>query len=232
MKLTVISPTYNERESIDRLVSELQRVLQGMDHEILIVDDDSPDGTWRRVEELAQQNRNLRMLRRRNQRDYASAIIEGVRTASGEAIATIDADLQHDPEVLPRMLAELENGADLVVASRYITGGGTSDWSSLRRMMSRTANLPARVILGVTIGDPGSGYFMLRRGDFLRIADRLDGRGYRILLDIIANLRPTKIKEVPYTFRARREGHSKMSARIVLSYARLLCRLAFLPRSQ
>jgi dolichol-phosphate mannosyltransferase len=197
-----------------------------MDYEVLVVDDDSPDLTWQRIEELGRSRPRVRVLRRIGKRDYASAIIDGVQSASGEVVATIDADLQHDPDILPRMLSELLAGAELVIGSRYMPGGGTSDWSALRRLMSQTANLPARLVLGRRLADPGSGYFMLRREDFLRVAPRLDGRGYRILMDIVANLKPHRVAEVPYTFRARREGTSKMSLKIVLSYARLLGHLA------
>ena len=231
MKLTILSPTYNERDNLDRLMSELERVLAGLDYEVLIVDDDSPDRTWEKVEEMSKTRPYLRVLRRMDKKDYWSAIVDGFKAASGDAVGTIDADLQHDPNILPKMFAELEAGADLVIGSRYMPGGGTSNWNWFRRLMSETANMASRVVLRAKVADPGAGIFMLRKADFLRIADKLHGKGYRILIDIIVNLRPKNIKEVPYTFRPRQIGESKMSFGIVFNYLKLLLRLTFTRRA-
>src|SRR5258706_12017319 len=126
MELTVVSPTFNEAANVQPLIEELRRVLAGLDYEILIVDDDSPDLTWQRVEQIGASDPRVRVLRRQGERGLAPAVVAGFAAARGDAMACIDADLQHDPAILPAMLAELRAGADLVVATRYMEGGGVA----------------------------------------------------------------------------------------------------------
>jgi len=225
MKLSVISPTYNESKNICLLIAELEKSLESTDYEILISDDDSPDLTWARVEEIGQRNPRVRFLRRTSNRGLGPSVVDGFSSATGEAVACIDADLQHDPAVLPRMLKELMNGSDLVVATRYMPGGGTTNWGVIRRLGSWGCTKLAQWLLGVELRDPMSGYFMMKRDDFLRIHDRLNVRGFKILLEIAAHMQPCRLREVPYTFGPRAHGESKLSKKIVFAYLSQLWRL-------
>lgn len=225
MKLSVISPTYNESENIGLLIAELEKCLVGVDYEILISDDDSPDLTWARVEEIARANPRVRVLRRTSNRGLGPSVVEGFSSATGDALACIDADLQHDPALLPQMLNELLNGCDLVVATRYMPGGGTANWGTIRRLGSWGCTKLSQRLLGVKLRDPMSGYFMMRRDDFLRIRDRLNVRGFKILLEIVAHAQPSRLGEVPYTFGPRARGESKLSKQIVFAYLSQLWRL-------
>lgn len=225
MKLSVISPTYNESENVGLLVAELEKCLVGIDYEILISDDDSPDLTWARVEEIGQRNPRVRVLRRTSNRGLGPSVVDGFSSATGEFVACIDADLQHDPKVLPRMLKELSDGSSLVVATRYMPGGGTANWSAIRRLGSRGCTKLAQWMLGVELRDPMSGYFMMRRDDFMKIRNRLDARGFKILLEIAAHMQPCHLREVPYTFGPRAKGESKLTNKIFFAYLSQLWRL-------
>ena len=225
MKLSVISPTYNESQNVGRLIDVLERSLHSADYEILISDDDSPDLTWAKVEEIGRSNPRVRALRRTSNRGLGPSVVDGFCSATGDAVACIDADLQHDPTILPQMLKELTSGADLVVATRYMPGGGTANWGMIRRLGSWGCTKLAQVLLGVKLRDPMSGYFMMRRNDFLRIRDRLNVRGFKILLEIAASMQPRRLSEVPYTFGPRAQGESKLSNKIVFAYLAQLWRL-------
>ncbi len=226
MKLSVIAPTFNEAENVPPLIGELEAVLRGINHEIIVADDNSPDGTGDVVERVRQNIPCVRLLRRIAPRSLSGAVIDGFGVAEGEVVACIDADLQHDTRLLPAMLDEMGRGADLAVGSRYTSGGGTSDWSIVRRLGSWVATKVEDRFLGVPLTDPMSGYFMLRRADFRRIRDRLNPLGFKILLEIVAHSHPQHIRELPYIFRARRNGVSKLSNRVVVAYLRQLWRLS------
>jgi len=231
MKLSIISPTYNEAGNVGRLIGELEKILHGLDYEVVISDDDSPDLTWARVEEIGLRNPRVRALRRTSNRGLGPSVVDGFSAATGEAVACIDADLQHDPSILPKMLKQLESGCDLVVATRYMPGGGTANWGRIRRFGSWACTKLAQVFLGVKLRDPMSGYFMMRRDDFLMIRDGLNVRGFKILLEIAAHMRPRHLGEVPYTFGPRAVGESKLSNKIVLAYLSQVWRLYRLPRA-
>lgn len=226
VRLSVIAPTYNERDNVLPLVEEVGRALAGVEHELVFVDDGSPDGTADAVEEIGARDPRIRVIRRSGTRALSAAVIEGFQAARGDLVACIDADLQHDPAILPLMAREMENGADLVIGSRYIAQGGTGEWGALRRLESRVATRLAQWTLGVPLHDPLSGYFMLRRQDFQRVRADLNGSGFKILLEIAAHLRPKELREVPFTFRTRRAGTSKLSTRVVVAYLRQLWRLS------
>lgn len=232
VKLSVISPTYNEAANVEALVTGIHRALdgRGYEFEIIIADDDSPDGTWQRVETMATHDPRVSVLRRSGNRGLGPAVVDGFLRARGDYVACIDADLQHDPAALPTMLQELEGGADLAVGTRYMPGATTGDWGRLRRMESRVATKLTTWSTGVRLNDPLSGYFMLRRADFLRVKDRLNTTGFKILLDIAATLQPARVAEVPYAFRARTAGESKVSAGIVSAYLRQLWKLSWRER--
>jgi len=225
MKLTVISPTLNEAENVPRLVEQLEQALGDIDYEILIVDDDSPDQTWSIAQKISLTNPRVRVLRRTRNRGLGMAVIDGFSTAEGDALACIDADLQHDPSILPRMLKELLSGTDVVVGSRYIEGGSAGKWNRLRRLESWFATKTAQFLLGIKLKDPMSGYFLVWRKDFSEVKDQLNGRGFKILLEILTRLHASSVKEIPYTFRPRTNGESKLTGKVVFLYAQQLWRL-------
>jgi dolichol-phosphate mannosyltransferase len=215
----------NEAKNVPLLVEQIGRALRGIDHEILIVDDNSADLTWSVAKELSATNPRVRILRRMENPGLGAAVIDGFDAATGDAVACIDADLQHDPSILSHMLEELQNGADVVVGSRHVDGGSTGNWNISRRFQSWIATKTAQLLLGVRLKDPMSGYFLVRRKDFSEIKPDLDGKGFKILLEIVAHLHTTKIKEVPYTFRPRAHGESKLSGKVILQYFHQIWRL-------
>lgn len=230
MKVTIVSPTYNEADNVPRLVHDVDTALSGIDYELVIADDDSPDGTWAIAQELANTNPRIRVLRRTTDRGLSRAVIEGFLSSSSHYVGIIDADLQHDPAILPQMIAALDAGAEIAVGSRYVGGGGTGTWNAVRRFQSWVATKLAQTFLGVELTDPMSGYFILPRGDFDRVHKQLDSSGFKILLEIIARLAPSRLEEVPYTFRTRVAGKSKLSSRVVLQYLGQLWRLSSVSR--
>ena len=230
MKVTIVSPTYNEAENVTRLVHDVGKALSGIDYELLIADDDSPDRTWAVAQELAVRNPRVRVLRRTTDRGLSPAVIEGFLSSSSDYVGVIDADLQHDPAILPQMIAALDAGAEIAVGSRYVEGGGTGTWNAARRFQSWVATKLAQTFLGVELSDPMSGYFIMRRDDFNRIHKQLDSSGFKILLEIIARLAPSRLEEVAYTFRTRVAGQSKLSSRVILQYLGQLWRLSSVSR--
>lgn len=226
MQLSVISPTYNEAQNVGRLIEEIEKTLQGIDYEVVIVDDNSPDQTWSVVEEIGKSNSRVRVIRRMQNPGLSPAVIEGFSSARGEMVACIDADLQHDPGILSKMYEVVAGGSEVAVGSRYVAGGGTGDWNALRRFESWVATKIAQVFLNVKLGDPMSGYFMMRRRDFLRVQEQLNAKGFKILLEISAKLRPKKVEEVAYTFRARMAGESKLTGKVVMQYLEQVWRLS------
>jgi dolichol-phosphate mannosyltransferase len=198
----------------------------GDDYELIVVDDDSPDRTWELASELTAKYPKLRVLRREGERGLSSAVIRGWQIARGEVLAVIDADLQHPPEVTVELWRAMEKGADLAVGSRHTEGGGVSDWSLLRRLLSRGAQLLGLILLPGVLGrvsDPMSGYFMVRRAAIAGVT--LQPLGYKILVEVIGRGRVRWIAETGYVFRERVEGQSKVTWRVYLDYLRHLVRL-------
>ena len=224
-ELTVIAPTFNERDNVATLVARLDAALVGVRWEAIFVDDDSPDGTGEVVEAIAASDARIRRLRRVGRRGLAGAVIEGALASAAPFVAVIDADLQHDETLLPRMLAVLRAGeADLAVGSRYLDAAGPdAGLSPLRRWGSGLATALGRLALKSEVSDPVSGFFMVRREAFDRVAGRLEPSGFKILFDLIAS-QPTqlRIKELPYAFRARTAGESKLDGRVVIEYLGLV----------
>ncbi|MGH7035274.1 MAG: glycosyltransferase, partial [Stellaceae bacterium] len=223
-ELTVVVPTFNERDNILPLVRRLAAVLEGCAWEAIFVDDDSPDGTAEAVRAIARGDPRIRCLQRIGRRGLSSACIEGFLASSAPFVAVIDADLQHDEGLLPRMLAALKTDAvDLVVGSRYIAGGGVGDWDAGRQRASAIATRLSRIVTRTEIADPMSGFFMMRRGVFDDALRRLSAQGFKILLDLMASTsQPPRIKELPYEFRPRQHGESKLDALVVWEFVMLL----------
>ena len=222
--LSIVSPTYNERSNIRPLVEAISAVMGDVAWELIIVDDDSPDGTWREVAAVAREGWPVRCIRRVGRRGLASAVVEGAMSASADIVAVMDADMQHDESLLPRMLSILRTSdTDVVVASRHAEGGGLGDWAQSRRRMSAFATWSSRILIGDSVSDPMSGFFMTRRAVFDATIYDLSQQGYKILLDVLTSSpRPLKVAEVPYVFRDRRSGESKVDAMIIIEYAFLL----------
>jgi dolichol-phosphate mannosyltransferase len=198
------------------------------DFEIIVVDDNSPDGTWQVAEELTKENSHLRVIRRRDERGLATAVVAGWKIAGGEVLGVMDGDLQHPPETLPKLFDSILNAhADIVVASRHVNGGGVSDWRLARRFASWTAASIATLMLpGLlrTVRDPMSGYFLIKRSVIESV--NLKPQGYKILLEVLARGRYRTVVEVPYVFEERKEGGSKLGPKQYLEFFAHLGRLA------
>ncbi len=222
--LTVVVPCYNERANVAPMVAALDAALAGLAWEVVFVDDDSPDGTAAAAREIARHDPRVRCIRRIGRRGLSSAVIEGALSSSADYIAVIDGDLQHDETRLPLMLQALANGADMAVGSRHVEGGDSSGLSSpLRVKLSETGIRVAQMVTKTSITDPMSGFFLLPRPLFEQLAARLTGQGFKILLDLIlaAPSRLT-IAEIPYKFRPRIAGESKLDVLVLAQFAGLL----------
>ncbi|HJZ29617.1 MAG TPA: glycosyltransferase family 2 protein [Hyphomicrobiaceae bacterium] len=223
-ELSIVVPTLNENDNVPRLVSQLARALGSVRWEVIFVDDDSVDGTAATARRLARRDPRVRCMRRIGRRGLAGACIEGMLAASAPAIVVMDGDLQHDETCLPQMLQHFRRGADLVVATRRTQAGVvTGGFSAVRQWGSRWATVLARRLTGVTVTDPMSGFFLIRQDAFEAIAPRLSTQGFKLLLDIMASQQvPLVVREVPYSFRPRQYGESKLDSMVVLEYSGLL----------
>jgi len=224
-ELSVILPSFNEAANIPILVGLLDTALSGIAWEAIVVDDNSPDGTTDVARRIAETDPRVRVIRRIGRRGLSGACIEGILSSSAPFVAVMDADLQHDETLLPKMLAELKaGGTDLVVASRKVDGGTVGEGlSSVRAWGSNIANGLAQKLLNVTLKDPMSGFFMIRREKAEALAPKLSPQGFKILLDLVSSADGSlKIKELPFTFRERRHGESKLDTLVTLDYFGLL----------
>ncbi len=222
--LTVVIPTYNERANVAEVVRRLDACLEGRHWEVIFVDDDSADGTADEVRRLARDDGRVRCLQRIGRRGLSSACIEGMLASSSPLIAVMDGDLQHDEALLPKMMDELSRGdLDIVIGSRYVEGGGIGEWSRKRALASRFANSLSKAVTRAELSDRMSGFFMLRREVFEEAVRGLSGIGFKILLDIFASSpRPLRFTELPYEFRIRQAGTSKLDTEAAWSYLVLL----------
>jgi dolichol-phosphate mannosyltransferase len=227
--LSLIIPTYKESGNISSLIDKLTALLDNIipqEYELIVVDDDSPDFTWKVALALTADYPQLKVIRRTEEKGLSTAVIRGWQVARGEILGVIDADLQHPPETLINLWAEIERGADLAVASRHVEGGGVSDWSVIRRFLSRGAQTLGLIILPNVIGrvsDPLSGYFLVRRRCL--IGCTLSPLGYKILIEVLGRGKIGWIGEVGYVFQERQEGESKVTKTQYIDYIRHLIRL-------
>ncbi len=228
---SLVIPTYLEAGNIKKIVRTLTRLLDESipgDYELIIVDDNSPDGTWEVAFSMTSEFPQLQVMRRENERGLSSAVIRGWQNSRGQILGVIDGDLQHPPHILLQLLNAIETKADLAVASRHVEGGGVSSWSFIRRLLSRGAQLLGLIILPRVTGrvsDPMSGYFMVRRSCIEDIA--FNPIGYKILLEVLGRGKIDEIAEVGYVFCERQDGESKVSWKHYLDYIRHLLRLRF-----
>ena len=218
--VSIVVPTYNERERLTDLVDAVfaAYAAAGIDGELIVVDDNSPDGTGALADSLAGRNR-ITVLHRAGKLGLGTAVIEGFEAASAPVVGVIDADMSHPPSLLPKMLAAMNDaGADVVVGSRYIPGGGTRNWEKSRLLMSRIACLMARSL--TPIRDATSGFFLIRRE--LARGVRISAGGFKICLELLVRSRPAVVVEVPYVFVGRTAGESKMNLKEAMGYVHQL----------
>ncbi|HVX03256.1 MAG TPA: glycosyltransferase family 2 protein [Nitrososphaera sp.] len=231
--LSVVLPTYNESQNIAKMIDSLAEALLPRDApaaEIIIVDDNSPDGTAdiasRHAANLSSQNKRfqVRVVRRMGKQGLSSAILTGVHEATGEIIVVMDSDLSHPAQTIPKMIEEIrQSKCDIVVASRYVKGGAISGWPFKRKLMSKGATKIAKYSLGIKVKDPMSGFFAFRRHIIHGI--KFDSIGYKMLLEMLVKVKGARIKEIPYTFTNRCAGASKLDSAVMFDYIRAVWRL-------
>ena len=223
-EVAIVIPCYNERLNVSALVRRLAATLEGLQWEVVFVDDNSPDGTAAEVRNLAQIDARIRCIRRVGRRGLASAVIEGILSSSAHYVGVIDGDLQHDETRLPEMLRQLKTGrCDVVIASRYVDGGNADGLSGTwRHRLSAAGVRLAQTLLPVSLTDPMSGFFMIRRDAFERNAGRLTGRGFKILLDLLLSDRTLSVLEIHSVFHKRIAGESKLNSLVLAQFAALL----------
>lgn len=222
--MSIVIPTYNEKDNIEKLVKGIRMRVEA---EIIIVDDDSPDGTGELADKLAKRYKNMRVLHRIGKRGLGSAIIEGFKAASGSIVGVMDADFSHPPALIKKMAGEFENGADIVLGSRYTKGGRIENWPLRRKIASRFAVLLARPLTRAK--DPVTGFFFVRKKIFDKIKIKSgETKSWKVSLEIIARGDYKKLTEVPYTFVNRKAGKSKISAKEYKNYiSQILGLMAF-----
>ncbi|WP_047307217.1 glycosyltransferase [Rhodopseudomonas palustris] len=224
LQLSVVVPTFNERDNVEVLFRKLEAALVGVAWEVIYVDDNSPDGTWQVVRDMARRDPRVRCIRRIGRRGLSGACIEGILASGAPFAAVMDADLQHDETQLAKMLSLLEsNAADLVIGSRYVEGGSADSFNKQRAGISALATQVAQKALKIDVADPMSGFFMIRRDRFEQFAPELSTQGFKILLDVIATARGSlRIVEVPFTFGSRLHGESKLDSMVALDFLGLV----------
>jgi dolichol-phosphate mannosyltransferase len=224
IELAVVVPTFKERGNVILLVAALERVLEAIQWEVVFVDDDSPDGTAEQVRRIAAVDRRVRIIERIGRRGLSSACIEGMLATPAQYIAVIDGDMQHDENILPKMLESIKsNQLDIVVGSRKIPGGSMGEFSKGRVALSNLGSRISRLVCHCEISDPMSGFFLVDRNYFHEVVRRLTGRGFKILVDLLgSSRRHVRLSEVPYCFRTRQRGESKLDVNVELEYLFLL----------
>ena len=221
LELAVVVPVFNEAENVATLVAKLDAALTGRNWEVIFVDDNSPDGTAARARDLGRVDRRVRVIQRFDRRGLSSACIEGMCATAAPLVAVIDGDLQHDETLLPKMLDALHDDAalDVVVGSRFIAGGGTGEWDRDRVAKSAFATKLSRRVLAADLSDPMSGFFMIRTAVLRELVPHLSAIGFKILLDIMtASPRSLRFRELPYVFRTRSAGESKLDHVVAMEY--------------
>ncbi len=223
-ELSIILPTFNERGNVEPILEHLHQALGDIPHEVIFVDDDSRDGTADLVRSIALRDPRVRIIHRVNRRGLSSACLEGMMSSASPYLAVMDADLQHDERILPQMLQRLKDeNLDIVVGSRNIEGGSMGDFDKSRVTLSMLGRGLSEKICRCKIQDPMSGFFLLRRPFLLEVIHRTSGLGFKILVDLLASSpRPVRIAEVPYHFRSRQHGESKLDIMVGIEYLQLL----------
>jgi dolichol-phosphate mannosyltransferase len=223
--LSVVIPTYNERDNIERLVGQLLEVCGPTATEVVVVDDGSPDGTAEAVEAIAAGDARVRLISRAGKQGLSSAVYAGAEAARGQYVCVMDADFSHDPEEVPQMLALAQQGYAVVIGSRYVKGSAFIDQPLVRRAISMVLNLGARVVLQVRARDALTGFALVERDVLLATPTRYSAGGFKWLVELLATQRGLRVAEWPIIFRDRAAGSSKASATEALGFALLCWRL-------
>jgi dolichol-phosphate mannosyltransferase len=226
--LSVILPTFNEAENIPTIVKDIEKALSTWEYEIIVVDDNSPDGTWHIARELGKNHPAVRVIRRVGRRGLSSAVIEGFLAARGDIFIVADADGQHDLRLIPAIAEAVKSGAGIALGSRYVEGGSVGQWDERRHLLSKIATSMAIRLCKVRVSDPMSGFFGISRDAFEEILPRLNPKGFKILLDLLVHApRSLVAREIPFTFGARTHGESKLSRRVQIEFLEYLYEAAF-----
>lgn len=221
--VSIILPTYNESKNVPIIVDRIAQVLNPLcTFEVLVVDDNSPDGTWALAEELSQQRPWLRSIRRMQNKGLSPAVVDGFSLAKGQRLIVMDADLQHDEQALSKFIEAFQQGSQLVVGSRKVDGGGVEDWSVLRQFVSWFATRLAHFVLPLQVTDPMSGFFGITRKLHETLTPQVNPKGFKILLEYLARTQAADVREVGYTFRGRQHGESKLSNDVIYDYLEAL----------
>lgn len=223
-ELAIVVPTFNESSNVEELVRRIDRALGDVAWEVVFVDDDSPDHTAAAVRRMGQSDARVRVIQRIGRRGLSSACVEGMLATSAPYVAVMDADLQHDEKILPTMLDALRAGTvDIAVGSRYVAGGDIGAWDGQRASISRLATRVSRAVVPPDLNDPMSGFFMIRRDAFMERVRNLSSLGFKILVDLFASgTAPLRFVEVPFHFRPRLSGESKLDGHVAWDYGMLL----------
>ena len=228
LAFSLIIPTYNERENLHELISSVTNILNKLKikYEIIIADDNSPDQTWKVAIELSKDFPSIKVIRRFRNRGLTPSVLEGMESAVGNILGVMDADLQHDISVLPQMLEECKSH-DLVIGSRYTDSNTKNSLSFLRKLLSKSGTFFARILLGLKISDPLSGYFLVKRDVFKELSSDINAKGFKILLQILGRNNNLKIKEIPYSFSERKKGNTKLNDEVAIDFLSELFSLRF-----
>lgn len=224
VEISIVVPTYNESGNIEDLLQAVSQTLEGYDYEIIIVDDNSPDGTARIVQELAMEDDRIKLLVRSGKLGLGSAILDGFKMAKGNYFLMIDADLSHRPEDIKRLI-DNRKGADIVIGSRYMNGGRIAGWPMKRKIISRVATRLVKLFFNLSVKDPISGFALYRKETFKRLDGRLKPIGYKLLLEILVKSPGLTVNEIPITFINRRAGKSKLKIDEILKFIKLCLNL-------
>jgi len=216
MRLSIVIPTYNEKDNLQTLLSRIFLVFDKNDikGEVIIVDDSSPDGTGALAEKLREKYKRLRVIHRKEKLGLSSAVLDGFKASKGDVLGVMDADLSHPPEIIPKMFEEIKNDADFVIGSRYVKGGKIVGWSFYRKAVSKVATFLARPI--TKIKDPMSGFFLIKKVCLEGI--KFNPKGFKICLELVAKAKYDKIIELPIKFTNRKEGKSKANIKEYYNY--------------
>ncbi|HOX22161.1 MAG TPA: polyprenol monophosphomannose synthase [Elusimicrobiales bacterium] len=213
--LSIILPTYKEAENIAQAIARINVVMGNTPHEIIVADDDSPDLTWQKAQAEAVRFPQVKVLRRTTNRGLYPAVLDGFASATGKYLAVMDADLQHDERLLPRMLEKAQAGAQMVIASRYTRGGGVAGWNAARLLLSRAGNKFAGLLLRRGSTDLMSGFFLIETAAYEKTKPLLRPKGFKILMDLLQNLpQGASVAELSYVFKPRSAGESKLNLKI------------------
>lgn len=222
--ISIVVPTFSEAKNLPELYTRLVKILTAESWELIVVDDDSPDGTADVARAISRDDERVRCIQRIGRRGLSTAVVEGAMSSAAPIVAVMDADLQHDETILPQMLDELRaRDLDIVIGSRYVEGGSTGEWDTRRADISRIAGRLAKGLIPENLHDPMSGFFVVRTAVMREAARQLSGFGFKILLDLFASAgRPLRFAEVAYTFRPRVHGESKLDSQVAWEYLMLL----------